>query len=111
MRLSRMLLAALLQIVMVGGCLAQAPSAPPPCREIVAACRQAGFVPGGSARGEGQYVDCIRPIMEGIPQRPRAAKPLPKIDPQIVATCKAQNPNFGQGREQPRGQDAEGRRP
>jgi len=47
--------------------------------------------------GFGIVVDCIRPIMEGTPQRRRAAKPLPQIDPQIVAACKNQNPNFGMG--------------
>jgi len=101
MRLSRIRLAALLQIVMVDACLAQAASVPSPCREIVAACKQAGFVSGGSARGEGQYVDCIRPIMQGTPQPPNATKPLPQVDPQIVAACKAQNANFGQGRGRP----------
>jgi arylsulfatase A-like enzyme len=101
MSLSRLLLAVLLQIVMVDACVAQAAPIPPPCREIVVACKQAGFVPGGSARGEGQYVDCIRPIMQGTPQPPRATRPLPQVDPQIVAECKAQNANFGQGRGQP----------
>jgi len=31
------------------------------------------------------------------PQRRRASKPLPQIDPQLVAACKARNPNFGLG--------------
>ena len=101
MRLTQWSLAVLLQIVMAGACLAQAGSVPPPCREIVAACKQAGFLPGGSARGEGQYVDCIRPIVQGTPQPPSATRPLPQVDPQIVAACKAQNANFGQGRGRP----------
>jgi hypothetical protein len=40
-------------------------------------------------------LDCIRPIMQGTPQRQQATKPLPQIDPQVVAACKEQNPNFG----------------
>jgi hypothetical protein len=37
------------------------------------------------------------------------AKPLPQIDPQLVAACKQQNPNFGTARRanpQPSGQSA-----
>jgi hypothetical protein len=41
------------------------------------------------------------PIMQGTPQPRRAGKPLPQIDPQLVADCKAQNPNFGQRRAGP----------
>jgi hypothetical protein len=40
-------------------------------------------------------VDCIRPLMQGIPQPRRATKPLPAVDPQLVEACRAQNPNFG----------------
>jgi len=76
---------------------AQQPPQPGPCRQIAAACRQAGFVLGGVKTGEGLQVDCIRPIMLGTDQPRRAAKPLPPIDPQLVAACKAVNPNFGQG--------------
>jgi hypothetical protein len=56
---------------------------------------QAGFVPQGARAGDGLVVDCIRPIMQGIPQPQRAAKPLPAVDPQLVEACRAQNPNFG----------------
>jgi hypothetical protein len=65
------------------------------CAEIRAACQQAGFVQGGAKGGDGIVADCVRPIMLGLPQPRRAAKPLPAIDPQLVAACKAQNPNFG----------------
>jgi hypothetical protein len=67
------------------------------CAQIRAACTQAGFVLNGANTGTGIVVDCIRPIITGTPQRPRAAKPLPQIDPQVVIACKNQNPNFGMG--------------
>lgn len=68
-----------------------------PCAQIRAACTQAGFVANGAAMGAGIVVDCIRPIMAGTPQRKRATKPLPQVDPQVVVACKNQNPNFGMG--------------
>jgi hypothetical protein len=66
-----------------------------PCAQIREACRQAGFIPNGASMGVGIIVDCIRPIMANSPQRRRAAKPLPPIDPQLVNACKNRNPNFG----------------
>jgi hypothetical protein len=77
-----------------------APAQPAPkgaCAQIRAACTQAGFVSNGVNMGVGIVVDCIRPIIAGTPQRSRATKPLPQIDPQVVAACKNQNPNFGMG--------------
>ena len=96
---TRMRIAAICQIMMaVGGATAAHAQAAGPCREIVAACREAGFTQGGARTGDGIQVDCVRPIMLGTAQPPRAAKPLPQIDPQIVAACKARNPDFGQQR-------------
>src|SRR6266851_4259210 len=91
-------IAALCQIVMAlgGATLAHAAQAPGPCAQIIAACQQAGFTPGGARTGDGIQVDCVRPIMQGSEQPRRAAKPLPQIDLQLVAACKARNPNFGQ---------------
>jgi hypothetical protein len=66
------------------------------CAEIRAACEQAGFVQGGARSGNGVFVDCIVPIMRGTPQPRRASRPLPPINLQLVADCKALNPNFGQ---------------
>jgi hypothetical protein len=89
-----------------GPALAQAtqpaPAQPAPmrggaCAQIAAACKQAGFAPQAANTGAGLGVDCIRPIMAGTPQRKQATKPLPQIDPQVVAACKQQNPNFGMG--------------
>jgi N-acetylglucosamine-6-sulfatase len=80
---------------------AKAAPAAGPCAEIVAACRQAGFVPGGRPTGEGLQADCVRPIVMGSAQPRRAAKPLPQIDPQVVAACRAANPRFGGNVEPP----------
>ena len=73
---------------------AQAPGGP--CGQIVAACQQAGFVQGGGRGGDGVQVDCVRPIMLGTAQPRRATKPLPQVDAEIVAACRARNPEFGQ---------------
>jgi hypothetical protein len=84
-----------------------APKRGGPCAQIAAACKQAGFIPKGAKSGVGIAVDCIRPIMMGTPQGLPATKPLPQIDPQVVAACKQQNPNFGMGgraKMQPSGQ-------
>ena len=80
----------------LGGVIAtQAAPSYPACAEIRATCKQAGFELGRAKTGEGFFVDCIAPIMRGTPQPRRASKPLPQINPQLVADCKAQNPNFG----------------
>jgi arylsulfatase A-like enzyme len=95
----RFRIAAVCQIVMALGGASSAPAAQAPvepCRQIVAACQQAGFVQGGARTGEGIQVDCVRPIMLGTAQPRRATKPLPQIDPELVAACKARNPDFGQ---------------
>ena len=68
-----------------------------PCAEIREACLRAGFVPNGARSGLGVAFDCIQPIMTGTPQPPRAARPLPPINPELVAACRASNPNFGLG--------------
>src|SRR5262249_24542002 len=84
-------------IVGWGGVIAaQAAPRYPACAEIRAACKQAGFIRGRAKTGEGIFVDCIAPIMRGTAQPRRASKPLPQINSQLVADCKAQNPNFGQ---------------
>jgi hypothetical protein len=68
------------------------------CAQIAAACKQAGFAVRGAKMGVGIVSDCIRPTMQGTPQRKQATKPLPQIDPQLVAACKEQNPKFGTAR-------------
>ena len=62
-----------------------------PCAQITAACTQAGFVPNGAKTGVGIEVDCIRPIIFGTPQRQRASKPLPPLDPHVVSACKEES--------------------
>ena len=94
MRRTEICLAAFALIVGAGSAAAQQPL-PRPCAALRQVCMQAGFVPQGARAGEGLIVDCIRPIMQGIPQPPRASKPLPAVDPQLVEACRAQNPNFG----------------
>jgi hypothetical protein len=71
-----------------------------PCRQIRAACEAAGFVHGKGKEGFGLSRNCIRPIMQATAQRPKASKPLPQVDTQIIAACKAANPNFGQKKHQ-----------
>jgi len=79
----------------------QANPAPGPCQQIVAACKNAGFVEGDFKKGYGLHVDCINPIMSGTPQPPKADKPLPAISPQVVAACKQKNPKFGEPKKPP----------
>ena len=67
-----------------------------PCAQIRATCARAGFVPNGAKMGAGIAVDCVQPR-----QREQATKPLPPLDPQVVAACKERNPNFGMDGEQP----------
>lgn len=68
-----------------------------PCKEIVEACQKAGFVKGDAKQGFGLWVDCIDPIMKGTAQPAKAVKPLPAVNADLVAACKAKHPNFGQG--------------
>jgi N-acetylglucosamine-6-sulfatase len=98
-----MRIAAICQIMMaLAGASAAHAQAAGPCREIAAACREAGFTQGGARTGDGIVVDCVRPIMLGAAQPRRATKLLPQIDPQVVDECKARNPDFGQlGRQAP----------
>jgi hypothetical protein len=79
-----------------------------PCGQIAAACESAGFARRAAREGAGLRADCINPIMQGAPRAvdsctavrlrrwlPRASKPLPHVDPQLVADCRASNPRFG----------------
>jgi hypothetical protein len=87
--------------LLVAGLAAPVTAQPPrdrgPCEQITAACQAAGFTQGGARAGTGLQVDCIVPVMQGAPQPGRASKPLPQIDPQLVAACRSSNPRFGQG--------------
>jgi N-acetylglucosamine-6-sulfatase len=72
-----------------------------PCDQIKAACQRAGFSPGNAKEGAGLQLDCIQPIMQGSAPPPRARKPLPQVNLQMVAACKDADANFGQGRVRP----------
>ncbi len=75
--------------------------APGPCDQIKTACKSAGFVEGDYQQGYGLWVDCVDPIMQGKKQPPKADKPLPSVDPALVAACKQKHPNFGEGKKAP----------
>jgi hypothetical protein len=70
-----------------------------PCEQIVRACRSAGFIFGDYKEGNGLWVDCLSPIMDGTDQPPTAKIALPELSAEVVAACKATGPNFGQGKE------------
>ncbi len=65
-----------------------------PCEQIKQACTDAGFTYGRAKAGYGIGSDCLVPIMLGTPQPASATKPLPQIDPQLLAACKSKNPGF-----------------
>jgi lipoprotein-anchoring transpeptidase ErfK/SrfK len=65
------------------------------CEQIRAVCEGAGFVQGAAGSGVGLQVDCIMPIMQGTAQRPSARRPLPHVNPQLVADCAEGRPRFG----------------
>ena len=74
-----------------------APNGVEPCARIVAACRGAGFLPGGARSAAGLWADCVRPIMQDMQPR-RAALPLPLVGSRLVAACRAMEPDFGRRR-------------
>ena len=82
------------------GAAKQAAKQEGPCGDVTAACERAGFARGAGG-GAGLRVDCVNPIMQGTSQPKKASKPLPQIDPQVVAACKSSNPAFGQGKAPP----------
>ena len=68
-----------------------------PCKQIHDTCKSAGFVEGEWRKGDGLYADCVNPIMQHKTVVPNATKPLPAVDPKLVADCKKRNPSFGAG--------------
>jgi lipoprotein-anchoring transpeptidase ErfK/SrfK len=67
------------------------------CGKIRTACQAAGFAQGAAREGIGLQLHCIMPIMQSAAQPASARRPLPKIDPRLVADCKTRNAQFGQG--------------
>jgi hypothetical protein len=98
----RKLLTLIGQLLFVGAAAAlsaqNAKEAPGPCEQIVAACKQAGFIEGDYKNGNGLYGDCVGPIMRDTAQPTKAKILLPKVSPDVVAACKAKHPNFGERR-------------
>jgi lipoprotein-anchoring transpeptidase ErfK/SrfK len=84
--------------LLAGGGAARAQGA---CAQIKAICESAGFVAGAAWQGVGLQVDCIMPIMQGTPQRPRARRPLPQVDARLISACTATRPQFGRPNPQP----------
>jgi hypothetical protein len=57
------------------------------------------FPAGGAAKkGNGLKKDCIDPIMTGSSPKKKTTIPLPQIDANTIAACKAEKPNFGGGK-------------
>ena len=77
---------------------ARAADAPKPCQQIAQACKTAGFIKGDWKKGDGLWRDCVDPIMQGQTSVPGATKPLPTVDANLVAECKAKHPKFGTGK-------------
>jgi hypothetical protein len=70
---------------------------PASCKQIVVACKSAGFVQGDYQKGYGLWTDCVRPIMRGTPQPRQADKQLPSVSPELIAACKQASPSFAMG--------------
>jgi len=70
-------------------CLPAHAAADAPCQQIRKACAEAGFTKGGAKQGEGINADCLKPILEGTAQPRRANRPLPNVDPSVIAACRA----------------------
>jgi hypothetical protein len=84
-----------LAVVLTAPAAAAAADGQGPCERIRAACEGAGFVEGAAHTGVGLQVDCIVPIMWGVPQRPAARRPLPQVNLRLIAECAAGRPHFG----------------
>ena len=84
-------------LVFAAGAEAQTAQSPDACAQISEACQKAGFVRGGAGNGTGLMADCVRPILAGSTAQSKASKPLPQVDPQLVAACRAANPAVGRG--------------
>jgi N-acetylglucosamine-6-sulfatase len=78
-----------------------------PCAQIRAACQSAGYVQGGVKSGKGLQVDCVQPLLQGMTTNAKTGKPLPQVDPQLIAACRARNPNSAQSGGAAANQDSE----
>jgi hypothetical protein len=71
-------------LLMAAPSLAQSP----PCQQIRAACKDAGFVQGGTV-GNRLVKDCFDPIVYGTRPVARASRALPIIGAQLAAVCRS----------------------
>jgi len=71
---------------------------PGPCKQIAEACESAGFIKGDWKKGDGLWRDCVNPLVQHQTSVPGATKPLPKVDEDLIAKCKAHHPKFGGGK-------------
>jgi hypothetical protein len=60
----------------------------PPCQQIRASCKGAGFVQGGPV-GNRLVKDCFDPIVYGTHEPGGASRPLPDIAPKLAAVCRS----------------------
>ena len=91
-----MLKSALIVVALTGVCMGTAFAEEGPCKQIKDACTTAGFIKGEAKEGKGLWKDCVDPIMQGTTAA-KSVLPLPKVDPAVVAACKAKKPKFGAG--------------
>src|SRR5882724_6818484 len=68
-----------------------------PCAQIKEACQDVGFVQGAAREGIGLQIHCVAPIIQGTPQPPTARRPLPKVDPQLIESCRVRSARFAPG--------------
>jgi hypothetical protein len=59
------------------------------CAIIRQLCENAGFVQGAAQSGNGLQRDCMQPILQAQAHRSAASRPLPIVDPAVVAACRA----------------------
>lgn len=71
---------------------------PGPCKAIVEACKNAGFIEGDWKKGDGLWLDCVNPVVQHVTNVPGITKSLPTVDQGIIDKCKSKHPKFGMGK-------------
>jgi len=70
-------------------------AAPAACKQMADVCRKDGYLPADWKDYDGLWSDCVDPILQGQTIVPGAKRPLPSVDPKVVAACKASHPKYG----------------
>jgi arylsulfatase A-like enzyme len=70
------------------------------CEQINDACRDAGFVRGRAASGEGLRLDCFEPLVQGRTAS-TSSRALPRVDPALIAACRAEKASASGGTDSP----------